>query len=415
MAEEISIIPRSLAGAISTALTDTPVICLLGPRQSGKSTLVQQLRPDRAYFDLDDDDLAATAAADPSGFIKALPERVTLDEIQRVPELLRSIKISVDQKREPGRFILTGSANLLLLPRASESLAGRMEILQLHVLTESEKARTAGSFLQVLLAGEFEEEIRSSEDSDPLCLARRLISGGYPSAIIRRQERAQVWHRQYLQTMMERDIHDVARIRDSTQLHRLLEKIAHPSAGLLNSSALSRDLGIDRDTVNHYLDVLEKLFLIRLLPAWHRNRGKRLVKSPKSHFLDTGLAATLMELQPSDWNTRRSEFGCLLESFVVQQLMAQAGWTDSALKFWHYRDRDQKEVDCVITRGSAVWGVEVKTARSVSRSDCKGLQCLAEQAGADFVCGIVFYAGENTLRLGDDRFFAVPLSKLWEM
>ena len=415
MDKDSKIFKRSLGAAISIALTDTPVVCLLGPRQSGKSTLVQCLRPDRAYFDLDDDELAATAGADPSGFVKALPRRVTLDEIQRVPELLRGIKISVDQQREPGRFILTGSANLLLLPRASESLAGRMEILQLHPLTESEKERSPGAFLKTFLDGRFEKEIRPSEDFDPLSLARRLASGGYPNAVERSPERAQVWHRQYLRTLMERDIRDVARIRDSTQLQRVLEKVAYQSAGLLNGSALGRELGLDRDTIHHYLDILEKLFLIRLLPAWHRNRGKRLVKSPKTHLLDSGLSTTLMELQPSEWNTRRGDFGKLLESFVVQQLVAQAGWTDSGLKFWHYRDRDQREVDCVITRGSTVWGVEVKTSRSVSQADTKGLKRLAEQAGEDFHSGIVLYSGESTVRLGDDRFLAVPISKLWTL
>jgi predicted AAA+ superfamily ATPase len=415
MAEEFQMFERSLGVAISTALADTPVVCLLGPRQSGKSTLVRHLRPDRAYFDLDDDDLATTAHMDPGGFVKALPPRVTLDEIQRVPELLRGIKISVDRQREPGRFILTGSASLLLLPRASESLAGRMEILQLHPLTESEKERAPGSFLRTFLEGGFEAEIRPSGDFDPLSLARRLASGGFPSALRRSPERARVWHRQYLRTIMERDIRDVARIRDSTQLQRVLESIAHQSAGLLNRSALGRDLGLDRDTVNHYLDILEKLFLVRLLPAWHRNRGKRLVKSPKAHLLDSGLATTLMDLRAEEWNTRRGEFGKLLESFVVQQLAAQAGWTDTGLKFWHYRDRDQREVDCVITRGSAVWGVEVKASRSVGRADIKGLERLAEQAGDDFHSGIVLYAGESTLRLGGDRFLAVPISKLWEM
>ncbi len=254
------------------------MVCLLGPRQSGKSTLVQQLRPERAYFDLDDETFARTAAADPSGFVLALPDRVTLDEIQRVPELLRSIKISVDRKREPDRFILTGSANLLLLPRASESLAGRMEILHLHPLTESEKERSPGSFLRIFLSDGLKPEIRPETERDPLELANRLIACGYPNALQRTPDRARVWHRQYLRTLMERDVQDIAQVRDTTQLLRLLEMLAHQGAGLLNVSALSRGLALDRDTTGHYLDLLEKLFLIRRLPAWHRNRGKRLVR-----------------------------------------------------------------------------------------------------------------------------------------
>ncbi len=415
MADNIQIIERSLGASINVALSDTPVVCLLGPRQSGKSTLVQYLRPERTYLDLDDDELVRTAAADPSGFVKALPVRVTLDEIQRVPELLRSIKISVDQRREPGRFILTGSANLLFLPQASESLAGRMEVLQLHPLTESEKEGNRGCFLETLIGAGFEPEIRPAADSNQPALASRLLIGGYPVAMKRPPTRRSVWHRQYLRSIMERDIRDVARIRDSTQLLKLLEKVANQSGGLLNVSALGRDLGLDRDTISHYLDVLEKLFLIRCLPAWHRNRGKRLVKSPKTHLLDSGLAATLLELQPTDWNTRRKDFGRLLESWVIQQLAAQAGWTDPGLRFWHYRDRDRCEVDCVITRGSAVWGVEVKTSRSVNQSDSRGLARLASQAGSDFQTGTILYGGDSVIRLSDKRFFAVPVAKLWEL
>lgn len=165
----------------------------------------------------------------------------------------------------------------------------------------------------------------------------------------------------------------------------------------------------------HYIEVLERLFLLRLLPAWHRNRGKRLVKSPKPHLIDTGLAGTLMDLRAEDWNARRQDFGHLLESFVVQQLIAQAGWTDPNLHFHHYRDRDQVEVDCVIGQGNRVWGVEVKTARSVKPSDFKGLHRLADQAGADFQSGIILYTGDSILPTGGDRFLAVPISKLWEL
>jgi predicted AAA+ superfamily ATPase len=291
---------------------------------------------------LDDENFAQAADDDPGGFIRSLPLPVTLDEIQRVPELLRSIKVAVDRDRKPSAFILTGSANLLLLPRASESLAGRIEILHLYPLCEAEKERAPGAFLQTLLDGGLEPRILPAKDSDPLSLPRRLVIGGYPEA-------------------------------------------------------------------------LQRLFLVRLLPAWHRNRGKRLVKSPKIHLLDTGLAATLIDLAPEDWNARRAEFGRLLESFVVQQLIALASWTDSRLRFFHYRDRDQVEVDCVMTQGSKVWGFEVKAARTVRTADTKGLKRLAEQAGTDFQRGIVFYSGDSIIPLGDERFHAVPLSKLWEL
>jgi len=414
MAAVPNLLPRSLHAGLAEAVLDTPVICLLGPRQCGKSTLARSLAPDRRYIDLDQDDLVATALADPAGFVHGLPNQVTLDEVQRAPEILRAIKVSVDADRRPGRFLLTGSANLLLLPRASESLAGRMEILRLHPLTESEKEENPGRFLETFLAGELAPEIREAYQGDPLDLPHRLLAGGYPEVLGRSPQRRNTWHCNYLKTLFERDAAEISNIRDSTQLHTLITQLALQSGSLLNRISLSRDLDMDRETVNHYIEVLERLFLVSILPAWHRNRGKRLVKSPKPHLFDTGLAGTLMDLRADDWNSRRPDFGHL-ESFVVQQLIAQSGWTDPTLQFHHYRDRDQVEVDCVIGRGNKVWGVEVKTARSVNSSDFNGLRRLADQAGDDFQSGIVIHTGDSILPTGDDRFLGVPIGKLWEL
>ena len=415
MDETEYLLPRGLRAGLADALLDTPVVCLLGPRQCGKSTLARSLAPDRAYLDLDDDALAQTALADPAGFVRSLPDQITLDEVQRVPELLRALKVAVDADRRPGRFLLTGSANLLLLPRASESLAGRMEILRLYPLTESEKLERPGRFLETFLAGGLEPEIRETSRENPLDLPRRLLAGGYPEVRTRSPQRVRSWHRNYLQTLLERDAPEISSLRDSSRLGALLTQLALQSGSLLNRSALSRDLGMDRETVNHYIEVLQRLFLLRLLPAWHRNRGKRLVKSPKSHLVDTGLAGMLMDLRPEDWNTRRQDFGHLLESFVIQQLIAQSGWTDPALQFHHYRDRDQVEVDCVIDRGHKVWGVEVKTGRTPNAADYNGLRRLADQAGDNFQTGIIIYTGDSILPSGDKRFLAVPVSKLWEL
>ena len=202
-------------------------------------------------------------------------------------------------------------------------------------------------------------------------------------------------------------------MRDPAELGRLIEIVALRSASLLNLSALGTELGMRRETVDQYLAVLERLFLLRRLPAWHRNEAKRLVKTPKIHLLDSGLAATLAGLEAADWTTRRERFGFLLESFVVQQLIAQAGWTDPDLRFWHYRDKDQVEVDLVITRGRRTWGVEVKSAATVTEADGKGLRRLAEQCGQNFQGGMILYAGANTLPTADSRILAVPLSELW--
>lgn len=409
-----SLFPRSLEPVIREALADTAVVCLLGPRQCGKTTLVRQLAPDRAYVSLDEHNYHQTALADPAGFVASLPDAVTLDEVQRAPVLLPAIKHAVDRDRRPGRFMLTGSANLLLVPTVTESLAGRMEIAQLHPLTESEKARAPGRFLSDLLNGAIEPGIRQEAMPEGPSLPDRLVAGGYPEPLTRTPVRSRQWHRQYLHSIIDRDVQDVARVRDAHELARLLELLALRSAGLLNTSSLANTLGLDRSTVNHYVAVLERLFLVRRLPAWHRNPAKRLIRSPKVHLLDSGLAATLADLTAYDWLGRRDRMGHLLESFVVQQLTAQATWTEPDLRFWHYRDKDRVGVDIVITRGQKTWGIEVKAARGITSGDGKGLVRLANRCGEDFESGVLLYAGRDRLPLADKRMLAVPLSEMWE-
>ena len=408
-------LPRGIATGIREALADTPVVCLLGPRQSGKTTLVQMLAPDRAYISLDENNYFYVAQDDPSGFIESLPLEVTIDEVQRVPALLPAIKQAVDKDRRPGRFLLTGSANLLLLPKVSESLAGRMEVIHLYPLTESEKERMPGAFLRMFLDGRLKPEIPGKNKGEGSSLPERLIAGGYPEPLTRSPHRARQWHRQYLKSIIERDVQDVARIRNGDELARLMELLAHRSANLLNASGIANTLGIHRTTIDHYLSILERLFLVRRLPAWHRNSAKRLVKAPKLHLIDSGLAATLADLQANDWTDRREKMGHLLESFVVQQLIAQAGWTDPDLRFFHYRDKDKVEVDLVITKGCKTWGLEVKASKTVNNKDGRGLARLAEQCGRDFQGGLILHAGSDSLPMGDPLLIAVPLNKVWRL
>ena len=409
-----SLFYRHLTPVIETALADTPVVCLLGPRQSGKTTLARQLAPKRAFFSFDALNYQRTAASDPSGFIASLPDKCILDEVQRVPSLLPAIKLAVDEDRRPGRFLLTGSANLLLLPNVTESLAGRMEIVQLQPLTEAEKARSPGGFVAALLSAALKPQMAAGPSQGGPTLPERLTAGGYPEPLTRSPARARQWHRQYLRGIIERDVADMARIRDADQVARLLELLALRSGCLLSISALANELRLHREPLERYIAVLERLFLVRRLPPWHRNAAKRLIKSPKMHLLDTGLAATLAGLTVDAWLTDRPRMGFLLESFVVQQLIAQAAWTDPELRFWHYRDKDQVEVDVVITKASKVWGVEVKSAMSPGAGDGKGLARLANACGDDFQQGILLYAGADMLPLPDKRMLAVPLSALWE-
>jgi uncharacterized protein len=408
--------PRSLLGPLRTALADTPVVCVLGPRQCGKSTLVRALMPRYGYVSLDDADALALAERDPRGFMAALPDPVILDEIQRAPQLLRSIKHSVDRDRRPGRFVLTGSANLLLMPKLGDSLAGRMAVLELQPLTAAERANRDGLFLRAWLGDELRPTlVLNEQDPDPLDLPRRMMAGGFPEPLQRAPERARAWHRDYLRSLLERDVRDVARVRDPRDVGRLLSLLALRTGELLNVSTLANELDLRRETVENHLAACERLYLVRRLQPWHRNESKRLVKTPKIHLVDSGLAATLGDLTPEDWFHRRDRCGHLLESFVLQQLVAQAGWTDPDLKFWHYRDKDLVEVDIVMTRGRRTWGVEVKSTATPSLADVSGLRRLAAQCGKDFAGGVLFHSGEHTITLGDPRFLAVPISKLWEL
>ena len=395
-------------------MKDTPVVCLLGPRQCGKSTLARSFDPGRLYLSLDDVDLLAAATRDPKGFIGQLPDTVTLDEIQRAPDLLLTIKRTVDENRRPGRFLLTGSANLLQLPHLPDSLAGRMECLYLHPLTEAEKSRGPGLFLSRWLTQGLSDSTLREDSMAPSTLPGRIVAGGYPEPQGRSPVRARQWHRQYLSSVIERDVHDVARVRDSSEVARLLEMLSHQTGNLLNTSSLSNDLKLDRQTIERYLVILERLFLIRRLAPWHRNSAKRLIKTPKIHLVDSGLASSLSGISSGDWLMRRDKFGHLLESFVLQQLIAQAGWTDPDLRFWHYRDKDQVEVDVVMTRGSKVWGVEIKASATLHHSDGNGLRRLAVQSGNDFQSGIIFYDGATILQLDGPKILAVPLKFLWE-
>ena len=407
--------PRPLATILRDALADTPVVCLTGPRQSGKSTLVRAMMPERPYFSLDHAPYLSAARADPAGFVAALPRRVTIDEIQRAPELLPAIKLSVDLDRLPGRFVLTGSADLLLVPTVTESLAGRMEVACLLPLSEAEKDRRPGLSLTDLIEGAIGPALRAGDHlRDPADLARRLISGGYPEPLARSPARARQWHRQYVRSIVDRDVLEAGRVRDADGVARLLRLLAVRNGELLNTASLSRELGLHRTTVREYLAVLERLFLVRRLPAWHRNTGKRLLRTPKIHVVDSGLAATLAGLRPGDWIGRRDRMGHLLESFVTQQLITQAGWTDPDIRFWHFRDKAGREVDLVMTLGARTWGIEVKATSTPGRSAGRGMARLAALCGDDFEGGIVLYNGRDVLPLADDRMLAVPLGELWE-
>lgn len=406
-------VPRFAQARLLEALADTPVVLLHGPRQSGKTSLARSVAEPRGYgyLTFDDDNLAAAARTDPVGFVSDLPPRMVLDEIQRVPEIFTSLKAVVDRDRMPGRFLLTGSANVLLLPRLADSLAGRMEAQRLYPLAQCEIAQRPVGFLQQLFSAGF--RLAKHERLGPE-LAQRIVAGGYPAALARGEGRRRDWYRAYLQSLVQRDVRDLARIGSLDVLPKLLEYAAAQTAHLLNISELAGPFQLSRPTIRDYMTLLERVFLVESLPPWHVRQLSRLVKTPKIHMGDTGLACALLRTDTATLYKNRVLFGQLLETFVFQELRRQASWFDEPVAFHHFRDRDDHEVDIVLEHGAdALAGVEVKASGTVREADFRGLRKLKEISGHRFACGVVLYDGDVAVRFAPD-LFAVPLRALWE-
>ncbi|MGH7391735.1 MAG: ATP-binding protein [Candidatus Rokuibacteriota bacterium] len=407
------LLPRFVAPRLRESLGDSPVVLIHGPRQSGKTTLARMVGERRGYqyYSFDEDVVRAAAERDPTGFVADLPRRVILDEVQRVPGLFSALKIAVDRDRVPGRFLLTGSANVLLVPRLADSLAGRMAILRLHPLAQCEIAGSVPRFVDALFAARFRTGL--SERLGP-ALAERIVAGGYPAAIARRAPRRRAaWYLDYVETQVQRDVRDLAQIRALEALPRLLALSAGYTARLINVTDLAGAFQLTRQTVHDYVALLERVFLLERVPPWHSNRLSRLVKTPKLHIEDTGVACALLGLDAAQLRRDRASLGPMLETFVYQELRRQASWDDAPTSFHHFRDRDGIEVDIVLERGGRVAGVEVKAAATALPSDFRGLRKLREATGERFAAGIVVYDGEVTASFGDS-LFAVPVRALWE-
>ncbi len=412
-----SLYPRYLTPSLADARADTPVVLVCGARQTGKTTLVQNALGDTAaYRTLDDPTVLAAAKADPLGFLQNLPAPAVIDEVQHCPELFPAIKLLVDRDRAPGRFVLTGSANVLLLPKLSESLAGRMEVLTLYPLAQAEIRGGSPAVVDRLFALDF-----AAPDAPAVAredLAKTLLAGGYPEPLARASAaRREQWFGAYLTTILQRDVRDIADIAGVTLLPRILAVLAARTANLLNVTELSGSLGIPYATLTRYLAVLEATYLTARLPAWSGNLGARAIKTPKVYLCDTGLAGQLLGLDADRLlNTPGGGpiLGALLETFVVTELTKHASWSASRPALFHFRTQNRQEVDVVLEKRSGeVVGVEVKAASSVNASDFKGLIAMRDAVGERFLRGVVFYSGDVTVSFGE-KLYAVPLSFLWQ-
>lgn len=411
MTDKAQIFPRHIKPRVVEALADTPVVLLSGPRQVGKTTLARQFaKKNRKFLTLDDELTLLAARQDPVGLVRSLDYAV-IDEVQRAPALLLAIKKSVDEDRRPGRFLLTGSANLMTLPAVADSLAGRMETLTMLPLAGCEMHSSNSKWIDAVFDGRI-PKTKHPEVGD--ALIEKVLRGGYPEVISRATPRRRIaWAKQYVDALIQRDVRDIASIDKLDQLPRLLRSLAQMAGNLCNFTQLGGQVGLDSKTANKYVAVFEQMFLLRRVEPWSNNRLSRIVKTPKIQFIDSGLLSTLVDLTTASAAHDRTLFGRVLESYVYSELLKQATWAEGSYALFAYRDKDQLEVDFVIENAAGqIVGVEVKAAASVSTSDLAGLKRLAALSGKQFVAGLVLYDGNETLPIGE-RLWAVPISTLW--
>lgn len=409
-------IPRHVQDAVDVALEDTRVVLIVGPRQAGKTTLARRYTSAaRPYITLDDPATLATARADPTGFVRGLKQAV-IDEVQRAPALLLAIKESVDQDPRPGRFLLTGSTNLMAMPMVADSLAGRLQVITLLPFSQAELAGTSGHLLDRLFDGHGLPSVGSPVLGD--ALVDVVLKGGYPEARRRATPgRRQAWLLDYAALILDRDVRDIANIDQLDRMPRLLNLLAAHAGQLVNHSSYGAALGLTSPTAHKYVGILERLFLLRQLPPWSHNAVSRLTKTPKLHFVDTGLLAALRGVTAAqlhkDTTPERASWGPLLENFVVSEVLKLIAWSDKRLRVSHFRSHNQEVVDLVIEDPQGrVIGIEVKASATVRSTDLRGLRQLQAAVGDRFVQGLVLHDHDRITPF-DAQLHAGPVSLLW--
>jgi len=408
---------RNITKSIIEALADTPVILINGARQTGKSTLCKDLIKSGEFHGqivtMDDPVTLLAAQKDPLGFLEDLDKHVIIDEVQRAPGLLLPIKKLIDEDRAGRRIIITGSADIMMLPKVGDSLAGRIEIHNLWPLSQDEIAGTESAFLNTLIKpdGKFKSANISWKD-----IASRMRVGGYPESLERSSpQRRNKWFSDYITAILQKDIRDLANIEGLTELPNVLKLIATRVGSTINMSDISRLSGIKNTTLKRYITLLEHTFLIIKVPAWTKNTEGRFVKSPKMYLNDTGLLNHLIGFEDEAYLDQRVNAGACLENFVVMEIIKQLGWSNSQLKPYHFSMHRGSEVDLVLEdQRGGLYGIEVKSSATLQNKDFGGLKRLAQFAGDKFKRGIVLYSGEQYLGGFGENLQAVPLSSIWD-
>lgn len=407
---------RNISDSVIEALADTPVILVNGARQTGKSTLCEKIVEEGAFqgkfVTMDDPATLLAAQKDPLGFLEDLGKHVIIDEVQRTPELFLPMKKLVDEDRKGRRIILTGSANVMMLPKVGDSLAGRIEIHNLWPLSQDEIEGKRSNFLNTLVNTDQKFESSKLTWKD---IAARMRVGGYPESIARSSaSRRNKWFADYLTAILQKDIRELANIEGLTEIPNILKLIATRVGSTINMSDISRLSGVKNTTLKRYVTLLEHIFLIVHVPAWTKNAEGEFVKSSKVYLNDTGLLNHLIGQEDDSFLEQRSNAGAYLENFILMEILKQLSWSELYLKPYHFSIQRGSEVDLVLEdRAGGLFGIEIKSAASLQDSDFNGLRKLSTLAGKKFKRGIVLYTGEQYLGGFGDNLQAVPISAVW--
>ncbi|MCU7835413.1 MAG: ATP-binding protein [gamma proteobacterium symbiont of Taylorina sp.] len=398
-------IKRTILDTIKSALKSSPSVLVAGARQIGKSTIVSTL--DREYIVMDDITQLEAAVSDPQGYIQRIKKPITIDEIQKAPQLLSSIKLNIDKNRTNGHFLLTGSANVLSLKKSNESLAGRIIELTMYPFSAKEKNNDIDTnVLDLLFAGNF-EKINIKEENI-LHVPKFIIEGGYPLSFMMDSVKNRfLWFNSYISTYIERDIRTVGELRDIDNFIRFFNVIAPRSANILNKSHIANDTKLNNATVDNYISLLEKVYQLYLLKPYYENIGKTFIKSPKIYLTDSGISAHVLGIRnESDLEYSKNKED-LYETFVFSELLKHITYSQQIMDIFYYRTADKKEIDFIIKKQNRILAIEVKSSYSVKQSDFKHINDFKNRSAYEVIC-IVFYSGEKVVGFGENCY-AIPL------
>ncbi len=399
---------RFIDEEIKNYLNYFPVLIISGARQVGKSTLALHLGIDN-YVTLDDINMYQMAKNDPKGFIKYLQKPVIIDEVQRLPQLMITIKEYVDKGRINGEFVLTGSASLAGFKDISDSLAGRIGIVELYPLNLREKYQEEGNIIDTLVR-DLDDMVLNKYDNSTI--VSNIIEGGYPEIQKIDDPKAKyLWFSSYIRTYIESDAKELANIRNMDKFINMYRLCMIRSGNVFNQNELQKESGLDNKTFSSYFSVLEHTYQLKRVQPFHKNKLKRLVKSPKIYAIDTGVLCHLLRINTKEEYEISPYKGNILETFVYSELLKANTYASNRAEITYYRTSDKKEIDFIMEFSGGIIAIEVKASKSVDKSDFKHIYHLSGEIPDLFVKGIVFYDGENVLKV-DENMYAIPFGFL---